>query len=188
MRWPWLLDHTEIPSADLAALYRRRWAEELYLKDIKTAMELDIHRCKSPGMVQPELCAGFLAYNLIRQSLLQTACSHDELPEHLTFTATLQFLASTWLAAALVSPPSSGKRDRLVKLRLTHGHSHRVGNRLNRIAPAPLNADPRPTTCSRYLGIKPAPNGLTDAHRSSLRCIAQCYSGPGPARVDAQPG
>jgi hypothetical protein len=98
-------------------------------------MELDILRCKSPGMVQQELWAGFLAYNLIRQSMLQTACVHDERPAHLSFTATMQFLASTWLVAALALPRSSDIRDRLVKLRLTHGHSQRVGNRPNPIEP-----------------------------------------------------
>ncbi|MFM8580349.1 MAG: IS4 family transposase, partial [Planctomycetaceae bacterium] len=116
-----LSDHTAIPSADLAALYRRRWAAELHLRDIKTAMNLDILRCKSPEMVQQELWAGFLAYNLIRHSMLQSACVNDGQPGHVSFTATMQFVANTWLTAALAALQCSNSRDHLVTLRLTHG-------------------------------------------------------------------
>jgi IS4 transposase len=42
-----LLDHTEILSADLGALSRRRWAAELHRKEIKTEIELEIPRCQS---------------------------------------------------------------------------------------------------------------------------------------------
>jgi IS4 transposase len=66
-------DPIEFPQADLAALYRRRWDAELRLREIKSLMELDVLRCKTPDMVHQELWAGFLAYNLIRQSKLQSA-------------------------------------------------------------------------------------------------------------------
>jgi len=95
-------------------------------------------------LVRPELWAGFLAYNLIRHSMLQSACVNDGQPEHVSFTATMQFLANTWLAAALAALECSNSRDHLVTLRLTHGHSHRVGNRPNRIEPRAIKR--RPTT------------------------------------------
>ena len=66
-------DRIEFPQADLAALYRRRWDAELRLREIKSLMELDVLRCKTPDMVHQQLWAGFLAYNLIRQSKLQSA-------------------------------------------------------------------------------------------------------------------
>jgi hypothetical protein len=175
-----LLDHTEIPSAELAALFRRRWAAEVPLREIKMSMESDRLRCKSPEMGPQELWAGFLTHHLIRQSMLQAAGVYGERPEHLSFIASIQFMASTWLAAALASPPSNDIRDRLFKLRRTDGHSHRVGNRHNRIEPHAIKR--RPSTCSRYPGLKPAPNALPDAHRKSLRCRAQCHSGPRPIR------
>ena len=46
-----LLDHTEILSADLGALSRRRWAAELHSREVKTARELDMLRFKSREMV-----------------------------------------------------------------------------------------------------------------------------------------
>ena len=40
-----LFDQRQYPKGDLAQLYRRRWMAELYLRDIKTTlgMDLDIH-------------------------------------------------------------------------------------------------------------------------------------------------
>ncbi|MFM7159949.1 MAG: IS4/IS5 family transposase, partial [Planctomycetaceae bacterium] len=61
--------------------------------------------------------------------------ANDTQPEHVNFTATMQCLANTWLASALAALECSNSRDHLVTLRLTHGHSHRVGNRPNRIEP-----------------------------------------------------
>lgn len=99
-----LLDHTEIPSAELAALFRRRWAAEVPLREIKMSMESDRLHCKSPEMGPQELWAGFLTHHLIRQSMLQATGVHGKRPEHLSFIASIQFIASTWLAAALASP------------------------------------------------------------------------------------
>jgi hypothetical protein len=157
-----LLDHTEIPSADLAALYRRRWAVEIRPRELKTAMEFEISRCKSPEMVHHKWWAGFLAYKLIRPSMLQATSVNDERPEHLRLTATLQVLANTWLPAALVSPPSSNTRDRLAKLRQPHGDSHRVGNRPNHIEP-------------RAIKRRDSPHALLTIRRAQTRarCIAR---------------
>jgi putative transposase len=137
-------DPIEFPQADLAALYRRRWDAELRLREIKSLMELDVLRCKTPDMVHQELWAGFLAYNLIRQSMLQSAQAHDARPEHLSFTATMQFLANTWLAAVVTPPPPTDTPDPLILLRLTQGHAHRVGNRPNRIEPRAIKRRPMP--------------------------------------------
>lgn len=139
-----LFDHTEISREDLAALYRRRWIIELHLRDIKTTMHLDVLRCKTPDMVHQELWTGFLAYNLIRQSILQSALVSNERPEHLSFTATMQFLANTWLTAAVTPPAADATADPLLRLRVTHGHSHRIGNRPNRIEPRAIKRRPKP--------------------------------------------
>lgn len=139
-----LFDETEIPRDDLAALYRRRWLAELHLRAIKTTMHLDVLRCKTPDMVHQELWAGLLAYNLIRQSILQSALTSDQRPEHLSFTGTMQFLASTWLTAAVTPPPADAATDPLIALRLNHGSSHLVGNRPNRIEPRAIKRRPKP--------------------------------------------
>jgi Transposase DDE domain len=139
-----LLDPTDCSRDDLSTLYRRRWTVELHIRDIKSAMNLDVLRCKSPAMVRQELWTGLLAYNLIRQSMLQSAESSERLPDELSFTATMQMLASTWLAAAVVVEADSGATHPLVELRVGNGGSHRVGNRPNRVEPRAVKRRPKP--------------------------------------------
>ena len=79
---------------------------------------------------------GLLAYNLIRQSLLQSAAVSGEYPCHLSFTATLQMLTTTWLLAAFPEEVTvTSGAVALVMLRLTSGGSHRVGLRPDRVEP-----------------------------------------------------
>jgi hypothetical protein len=139
-----LLDPNDCSRDDLAALYRKRWIVELHLRDIKAAMNLDVLRCKSPAMVRQELWTGLLAYNLIRQSMLQSAESAERLPDELSFTATMQMLASTWLTAAVVVEANSDATHPLVALRVAHGGSHRVGNRPDRVEPRAVKRRPKP--------------------------------------------
>jgi hypothetical protein len=139
-----LLDANDCSRDDLAALYRRRWTVELHFRDIKTAMKLDVLRCKTPEMVRQELWTGLLAYNLIRQSILQSALTGKVRPEHLSFTATMQMLATTWLTAAVVVAPNSDATEPLIALRLGHGGAHPVGNRPNRVEPRAVKRRPKP--------------------------------------------
>jgi hypothetical protein len=136
-----LLDDEQISRDDVAALYRRRWTVELHLRDIKSTMHLDILRCKTPAMVQQELWTGLLTYNLIRQSLLQSAHAADRRPEQLSFTAAMQLLANTWLTAAVLSNPRDAAP--LVALRVVHGRCHPVGNRPDRVEPRAIKRRPK---------------------------------------------
>ena len=63
-----LRDPMAYPAVEIAALYRRRWAIELYFRDIKISMGADVLRCKTPDMAQKELWMHVIAYNLIRPS------------------------------------------------------------------------------------------------------------------------
>lgn len=138
-----LLDVNAISHDDLAALYRRRWIVELHLRAIKSVMRLDVLRCKTPAMVRQELWTGLLAYNLIRQSILQSAVTTELRPEQLSFTATMQMLANTWLTAAVITCSYRGARELLIELRLTHGGSHHVGDRPNRVEPRAVKRRPK---------------------------------------------
>lgn len=126
-----LRDETTITREDLADLFRQRWHAELDLRSIKSTMSLDVLRCKTPEMARTELWMGLLAYNLLRHSLLQAANAAECSPRQLSFCAAQQFLASTWLLAAV----NRDETSRLIELRLIHLASHRVGNRPNRIEP-----------------------------------------------------
>ena len=139
-----LRNHRRFPRDEMALLYRRRWTIELELRDIKTTMDLDVLRRTRPEWVRQELWTGLLAYNLIRQSLPQSALDGEVRPEQLSFAASLQMLANTWVLAA--APPAVTKNDyeRLIALRLLNGHSHRVGDRPNRVEPRAVKRRPTP--------------------------------------------
>jgi hypothetical protein len=139
-----LHDHRTYSRHDLANLYRRRWLIELELRDIKSTMELDILRRKTPAAVRQELWTGLLAYNLIRQSMLQSALAGECRPHQLSFAASLQMLANTWVLATVPPTVPISSRERLIVLRILNGHAHRVANRPNRIEPRAVKRRPAP--------------------------------------------
>ena len=90
-----LLDHRQYPKEDLAQLYRRRWMAELYLRDIKITMGMDILRCKTPDMDHKELIMYIIAYNLLRTLLLQSCVMMQLQMDRLSFKGTLAILRQT---------------------------------------------------------------------------------------------
>jgi len=84
-----LLDPQEYPAAVLADLYRARWNIELRFREIKTTMGADVLRCKSPAMIEKELCLNAIAYNLIRCVMQESAQRHDVDIGRLSFKGTL---------------------------------------------------------------------------------------------------
>jgi hypothetical protein len=130
-----LLDHRTHSRQDVADLYRFRWRAELGLRDIKTTMKLDILRRKTPAAVRQEIWTGLLAYNLVRQSMLQSALAGDCQPHQLSFAASLQMLTNAWVVSATSAATSAKSMERLAELRVLNGLSHRVANRPNRVEP-----------------------------------------------------
>lgn len=84
-----LLDPAEYPLEILADLYRARWNIELRYRDIKTTMGAEVLRCKSPAMVERELCMNAIGYNLIRCVMQEAAQSHDVELGLMSFKGTL---------------------------------------------------------------------------------------------------
>ena len=87
-----LLDPHEYPASEIATLYYFRWNCELDLRNIKTAMQMDTLRCKTPEMIEKELWMYQLGYNLVRASMAQAALSSSVKPRELSFKGTLQIL------------------------------------------------------------------------------------------------
>lgn len=135
-----LTDAQEYSREELAELYHQRWLVELDIRSIKSTLSLDVLRCKTPPMVHKELRAGLLAYNLIRQTMLQAARAAGCSPRALSFTAALQTLAVLGLIATL----SDGDLTLLLELRQKQVASHRVGNRPGRVEPRALKRRPKP--------------------------------------------
>jgi hypothetical protein len=68
---------------------------ELYLRDIKITMGMDILRCKTPDMVHKELIMYIIAYNLIRALLLQSCLMMQLQMDRLSFKGTLAIMRQT---------------------------------------------------------------------------------------------
>jgi len=85
-----LTDATAVTGADLAELYRRRWQAELYRRDLKQSLQMDILRGKSPEMVRKEVWVHVLVYNLVRWVMVQAAVQAGVRADEVSFTGALQ--------------------------------------------------------------------------------------------------
>ena len=135
-----LTDAKRYAKDEIAALYGCRWLAELDIRAIKITMGMDILRCKTPEMVRKEMWACLLAYNLIRQTMLQSAQEAGVSPRSLSFTAALQSIAANWLLAAL---SDDALAERLIDAALAGVAEHVVGNRPGRVEPRAIKRRPK---------------------------------------------
>ena len=135
-----LTDAKQYAKDEIASLYQCRWLAELDIRAIKITMGMDILRCKTPEMVRKETWTCLLAYNLARQSMLQSAQGAGVSPRTLSFTAALQTIGASWLVMVL-----SDDRliSRLVDAALAGIAAHVVGNRPGRVEPRAIKRRPK---------------------------------------------
>jgi hypothetical protein len=84
-----LLDADAYPAEALAELYLRRWRMELWLRDIKTTMDMEMLRTKTPARVRAELAMFLIGYNLIRTVMLDASEMTEARLEQLSFKSAL---------------------------------------------------------------------------------------------------
>jgi hypothetical protein len=87
-----LTDARAVSVQELDALYNRRWQVEVDLRSIKAEIGMDILRAKSAAMVDKEIAAHLLAYNLVCALMTRAAVATHVLARSLSFKATLQLL------------------------------------------------------------------------------------------------
>lgn len=152
-----VLDPKQASLSELGELYRRRWEAELNLRSLKSSMGMDELRCKSPEMVRKELWVHFLAYNLVRGVMRQSASVRKVTAQRLSFTGAVQTMRA-------FTPLLSGEvgavfEESLRRLWLAVG-THRVGDRPDRVEPRaikrrkkdyPLLTEPRKLAQQRLL-------------------------------------
>ena len=85
-----LLDPAAYPAAELAELYFRRWDVELFIRQIKETLGMEVLRCKSPAMVRKEILMHFIAYNCIRRLMQDAAQERGTQIRRLSFKGALQ--------------------------------------------------------------------------------------------------
>lgn len=129
-----LLDPMEYTKQDLANLYRERWNNELDLRTIKSVMQMECLRGKTPELVHKEIWTHVLAYNLIRTIMAQAAAKSSMLPRTISFKGTLQTLEAFQPVIAIVGHDRSMK-TKLYQQLLDAIVLHRVADRPNRFEP-----------------------------------------------------
>src|SRR5881398_1332342 len=66
------------------------WYSEVDLRSIKSTMQMDVLRCKTPEMVHKEIWAHLLAYNLLRTVMAVAAGENGLEPRQVSFTGAKQ--------------------------------------------------------------------------------------------------
>src|ERR671915_1420524 len=84
-----LLDAKRYPAWALAKLYLRRWRMELWLRDIKITMDMDMLRTKTPARARAELAMFLVGYNLIRTVMFDAAKMSEVRLEQVSFKSAL---------------------------------------------------------------------------------------------------
>jgi len=87
-----LLDPHKYPAADLAAMYFKRWNVELYFRDLKTTLGMDVLRCRTPDMVLKEITMYFIVYNVIKLINYESIDIKDRISDSVSFKSSVQIL------------------------------------------------------------------------------------------------
>lgn len=110
-----LLDADRYPAHELAELYFHRWEVELFFRDIKTTLGMDILRCKTPDMIHKEILMHFIAYNCVRRLMCEAAEKSGKPVRQISFKGSIQALRS-WEPHLNQTDISRRERSRLIGL------------------------------------------------------------------------
>ena len=127
----------------LAELYYRRWAVELYLRHIKTTMGMEKLRCQTPDMARKELRLYVIAYNLVRGLIQESAQRWNQCPGRISFKASVDTLRQ-FGSALNATQRQSRAQQRIIDEMLKIIASEIVPLRLNRSEPRALKERPKP--------------------------------------------
>jgi len=137
-----ILDES-IDGRQIGDLYERRWDGEVDVRSIKSTMKMDVLRCKTPAMVQKEIWAHLLAYNLLRTVMAVAAAESGTEPRKVSFKGAKQALTAF---APKIEAARPEDRAKLVGVMLAAIAYHRVGDRPGRWEPRARKRRPKPGT------------------------------------------
>jgi hypothetical protein len=135
-----LLDRELYSGDELRGLYRERWHAELDLRSLKTVMQMEMLRTKSPEMVRKEVGMYFLAYNLIRGTMAEAARVERIEPRRLSFKGALHTVRAFEESHLYEASRIEADLPRLVELI----GQKRVGDRPDRYDPRAVKRRPKP--------------------------------------------
>lgn len=136
-----LLREEEYSWQDLSYLYKKRWLVELRLRHLKTTLQMDILRGKTPAMVRKEVWAHFLVYNVVRAVMARAAQRSWRHPEEISFKGALQTL-NAFLPQLLLAVTAEEQAS-VWQVVLGAVAGHRVGQRPDRYEPRAKKRRPK---------------------------------------------
>ena len=119
---------------EIAQLFGFRWNVELDLRSIKTHLNLNHLRCKSPEMVHREFWTTIIAYNAIRITAARSAELAGIGPRQISFDSTCEFVLSLWDIVGNALLPEDQLRA-VCLARLEQIAKCNVGDRPGRVEP-----------------------------------------------------
>jgi hypothetical protein len=129
------------PKKELHKLYKRRWDVELHIRSIKTYMGMNKLTGKSPDMVRKEIGVYLLAYNIIREFMLDGGIEGDALPTQISFKGTLQLLNQFMPHFSFIP---KDKKATLYSQMLALIVKNKVGKRPGRVEPRAIRQKSQP--------------------------------------------
>jgi Transposase DDE domain len=130
-----------VDGGQIGDLYERRWSGEVDIRSIKSTMQMDVLRCKTPEMVHKEIWAHLLAYNLLRTVMAVAANENDLEPRQVSFKGAKQALTAF---APKIEAARPKDRPALIDAMLAVVAYHRVGDRPGRWEPRARKRRPKP--------------------------------------------
>jgi len=137
-----LLDAATYPASEIIEVYFQRWNVELFFRDIKTTMGMDILRCKTPGMVRKEILMHFIAYNCIRRLMLEAAERKNVTLHRISFKGSVQALRQ-WEPYLNQEKMSRDERARLLQVLIDSIAENLVPYRPGRSEPRAVKRRPK---------------------------------------------
>jgi Transposase DDE domain len=131
-----------IDGGQIGQLYEERWSGEVDIRSIKSTMKMDVLRCKTPEMVEKEIWAHLLAYNLLRTVMAVAADESGVEPREISFKGAKQALTAF---APKLEAAQPERRAGLVDAMLKAVAYQRVGNRPGRWEPRARKRRPKPS-------------------------------------------
>jgi hypothetical protein len=106
-----LLDPDAYPAQEILSAYLRRWRLEMCLDDLKTTLQMESLRSRSPEMAQKELWMRLMAHNRVRCAMAQAAAEHHVPLERISFKGSLDSVRQ--FSHAMAQARSKKKREQL---------------------------------------------------------------------------
>ena len=127
-----LLNPALYPAAVLAQWYRQRWPIETRLGSIKTTLQLNVLRSKTPVGARSEVAATILAHNLVWRVIHQAANQEKVQADRVSFAGAVKLILAFSQPLRLARAP---ERENLYRRLLERVASAQNRDRPNRVEP-----------------------------------------------------